>query len=128
MLITNNHKTALGLNDGTLLQPGVPTPVPNWDALKKNAVIAAWVKGGILTENATTSTPSKFVPVNTAPDLGGDEKAELQAKLDALRVQYNKRNGVAKLRALLTEAESNAAIENAGDDTPNGTSALNFQD
>jgi len=106
MLITNNHKTALGLNDGTLLQPGTQTPVANWDALKKNAVIAAWVKAGILTEGATTATPSKFVPVNTAPDLGGDEKAELQAALAVKGVEFDKRWGIKKLRDALEEADA----------------------
>lgn len=106
MLITNNHKTALGLNDGTLLQPGVPTPVPGWDALKKNAVIAAWVKAGILTEGAASAAPSKFVPVNTTPDLGHDEKAELQAALEAKGIEFGKRWGIKKLRDALESAES----------------------
>lgn len=104
MLITNNHKTALGLNDGTLLQPGVPTAVANWDALKKNAVIAAWVKAGVLTEGAS-ATPSKFVPANTAPDLGGDEKAELQAALEAKGIEFDKRWGIKKLRDALESIE-----------------------
>lgn len=104
MLITNNHKTALGLSNGTLLQPGTPTPVANWDALKKNAVIAAWVKAGILTEGAADATPSKFVPVNTAPDLG--EKAELQAALEAKGIEFGKRWGIKKLRDALESAES----------------------
>lgn len=116
MLITNNHKTALGLNDGTLLQPGPPTPVANWDAIKKNAVIAAWVKAGILTEGAASETPSKFAPANTAPDLGGDEKAELQAALEAKGIEFDKRWGIKKLRDALEEAES---IEpEAGSDEP----------
>lgn len=107
MLITNNHKTALGLNDGTLLQPGTPTPVADWDALKKNAVIAAWVKAGILTESAS-ATPSKFVPANTAPDLGHDEKAELQAALEAKGVEFDKRWGIKKLREALESIEPEA--------------------
>lgn len=106
MLITNNHKTALGLNDGTLLQPGTPTPVPGWDAIKKNAVIAAWVKAGILTEGSASATPSKFVPANTAPDLGDDEKAELQAALEAKGIEFDKRWGIKKLRDALESADA----------------------
>lgn len=115
MLIVNNLKTALGLNDGTLLQPGVPTPVPNWDALKKNAVIAAWVKAGILTENATTSTPSKFISANTAPDLGDDERAELQAALGAKGIEFNKRWGIKKLREALEAADAGEPGSNDGE-------------
>lgn len=116
MLITNNHKTALGLNDGTLLQPGTPTTVANWDAIKKNAVIAAWVKAGILTEGSASATPSKFVPANTAPDLGHDEKAELQAALEAKGIEFDKRWGIKKLREALEEAESSEP--ESSDDEP----------
>lgn len=115
MLITNNHKTALGLNDGTLLQPGVPTPVPNWDAIKKNAVIAAWVKAGILTEGTASATPSKFVPANTAPDLGNDEKAELQAALEAKGIEFDKRWGIKKLREALEAADAGEPGSNDGE-------------
>jgi len=115
MLITNNHKTALGLSDGTLLQPGTPTPVSGWDALKKNAVIAAWVKAGILTEGSASATPSKFVPVNTAPDLGNDEKAELQAALEAKGVEFDKRWGVKKLRDALEAADAGDPENNNGE-------------
>lgn len=114
MLITNNHKTALGLNDGTLLQPGTPTPVANWDALKKNAVIAAWVKAGILTEGVS-ATPSKFVPANTAPDLGHDEKAELQAALEAKGIEFDKRWGIKKLRDALESADAGEPESNDGE-------------
>lgn len=115
MLITNNHKAALGLNDGTLLQPGTPTPVANWDALKKNAVIAAWVKAGILTEGAASATPSKFAPVNTAPDLGHDEKAELQAALEAKGIEFDKRWGIKKLRDALEEADAGEPEAESGE-------------
>lgn len=115
MLITNTHKTALGLSDGTLLQPGTPTPVPGWDALKKNAVIAAWVKAGILTEGGATATPSKFVPENAAPDLGGGEKAELQAALEAKGIEFDKRWGIKKLRDALEAADAGDPENNNGE-------------
>lgn len=59
MKITNNHKGPLGLPDGTILLPGVATPIANWDALKGNAVVQGWLKGKILTaEGGKTSSPA----------------------------------------------------------------------
>lgn len=102
MIITNTHKKALGL-PGILLQPGVPTPVHNWDELKKNHVVAAWVKAKVLVEGDNfASGPSKFL----LPD-----KAELCAKLDALQVPYTKQSGVPKLMALLQDAEDSLQKE-----------------
>ena len=49
MKITNNHKGPLGLSDGTILLPGEPTPVVNWNDLKKYAVVKGWLDAGILT-------------------------------------------------------------------------------
>lgn len=99
MIITNTHKDPLGLPTGQVLAPNTPTPVSNWDEIRKNAVVSAWVRSGLLKEtgNPASDQGSKFVQ----PD-----KAELQAKLDALGVHYDKRAGVAKLQALLAEAEA----------------------
>lgn len=88
--ITNNHTTALGLPDGTILHPGVASNVPGWDKMKDNSVIKAWGKAGILT--AGDSVPA------------ADEKAELQERLHAAGVKYDKRAGVEKLRQLLADA------------------------
>ncbi|HIE5513042.1 TPA: hypothetical protein ACXNQL_002283, partial [Stenotrophomonas maltophilia] len=60
MKITNNHKGPLGLPDGTILQPGVQTPVDGWEQLKKNSVVQGWLKAEILTaEGGSTSTSTK---------------------------------------------------------------------
>lgn len=90
--VTNNHKTALKLPGGVVLNPGVETNVPKWDEVSKNAVVAAWVDRKVLT-------------VGDAEVPAADEKADLQARLDELEVSYDKRSGVAKLRELLAEAE-----------------------
>lgn len=90
--IKNNHNKALSLPDGTVLNPGVATNVPKWDEVSQNAVVAAWVSRKVLT-------------VGKADIPAADEKAELQARLDELGVDYNKSLGVAKLRNVLAEAE-----------------------
>lgn len=97
MVITNTHKKPLGL-PGVTLHPGVPTPVHNWEELKRNHVVAAWVKAKVLVESegSFAPSPSKLL----LPD-----KAEICAKLDALQVPYTKQSGVPKLMALLAEAE-----------------------
>ncbi|HGK7302460.1 TPA: hypothetical protein ACJ509_000286 [Stenotrophomonas maltophilia] len=57
MKITNNHRGPLGLPDGTILPPGVQTPVDGWEQLKKNSVVQGWLKAEILTaEGGSTST------------------------------------------------------------------------
>lgn len=90
--ITNNHKAALQLPGGVVLNPGVATNVPGWDEASKNAVVKEWVKRKVLT-------------VGEAAAPASNEKAELHARLDELGVEYDKRSGVAKLRDLVAEAE-----------------------
>jgi len=102
-IVTNNHREPLGLPNGTVLQPGVATPVHGWHDIRKNFAVGAWLQAGVLTavEAGTDDQGSQFVQ----PD-----KAELQAKLDALGVAYDKRMGVAKLVTLLIDAEAAAAL------------------
>ncbi|HGM6729712.1 TPA: hypothetical protein ACKQBZ_000766 [Stenotrophomonas maltophilia] len=60
MKITNNHKGPLGLPDGTILQPGVQTPVDGWEQLKKNSVVQGWLKAEILiAEGGKPSAPAQ---------------------------------------------------------------------
>lgn len=100
MLITNTHRDPLGLPNGQVLNPRIPTQVLNWDKIRQNLVVAAWVRAGLLVEDGSpTAASSQFVQ----PD-----KAELQAKLDALGVPYHKLAGVPKLQALLEAAEADA--------------------
>lgn len=102
-IITNTYQSPLALPGGTVLQPGVPTPVHGWDKIKDNHVVKAWLKAGTLRaeEAPAGDRGSQFVQ----PD-----KAELHAKLDALGVQYDKRSGVAKLQALLAGAQTHSGI------------------
>ncbi len=120
MIITNKHKDPLGLPTGQALEPNTQTPVSNWDEIKKNAVVAAWLRAGLLEETggAGDGDGSKFVQ----PD-----KAELQAKLDALGVQYDKRAGVAKLQALLAEAEQAQQDHEAAVDAARAASGLDAE-
>lgn len=104
--ITNTHHTALTLPDGTTLPPGIASNVPNWDELKGNAVLKAWEKAGILKVGKETSTE--------------EEKSALQARLDELKVQYDKRAGVPKLRELVAEAEKAKAAGEEGDGAGQG--------
>lgn len=101
-IITNTHRDPLGLPSGQVLNPNTPTPVHNWAEIRKNAVVAAWLRAGLLTEQDAppSAQSSQFVQ----PD-----KTELMAKLDALGVHYDRRSGVAKLQALLADAEAAAA-------------------
>lgn len=102
MHVTNTTKGPLALNDTTLLLPGIPTPVHNWDQLKKNAVVAAWLKAGVLRESEAAPSPegSKLLPA---------DKEALVAELTALGVKFHPNTGVAKLQALLTEEQGKAA-------------------
>lgn len=107
MNVTNTHKTTLVLPNGQHLNPGQATAVRGWDGMKKNAVVAAWLRKGILVE-------SEPAPVATS---SADEKEELIARLAALGVKADKRKTVEKLQAMVVEAE---AAANDGEDS--GTS------
>jgi|GEM_PF-1429354 len=62
MKITNNHKSPLGLPDGTVLAPGVAETVANWEQLKKNTVVQGWIKAKILTLGGDASASSPPTP------------------------------------------------------------------
>jgi hypothetical protein len=95
MIITNNHKVALGIAPDIILQPGVATPVHDWDRIKKVAVVAAWLKAGVLSE-AATAPPSKLL----LPD-----RDAIVARLKELGVSFHPQTGVVKLQEKLAEAE-----------------------
>lgn len=113
MKITNTQRIPVGLPSGQVLEPGVATNVQGWAELKKGSrAVAGWVERGVLTEQA-----GGVGEQTSGGQKGGspDEKAELQGKLDALKVDYDKRAGVAKLRELLAEAEKKAAEQAGGE-------------
>lgn len=91
--VTNNHRSAIRLPGGTVLNPGVATNVPKWDDEQKNTVVGAWVKKGVL------SVGDRDVSTE-------DEKDQIRARLDELGVDYKKNLGLAKLRELLAEADT----------------------
>ena len=112
-IIKNNHGTALNI-DGTVIQAKGEANVPNWPKVKKNAVVAEWLRVGILAEaGESESEQPLYVDVTAIDDAeqvvepanqpAVDEKAELIAKLDEAGIGYDKRWGVAKLRAALSE-------------------------
>lgn len=108
MLISNTHKSAIALPGGQVLEPNSPTPVRNWDQVKKNAVVAAWLKAGVLREG-DAAPPSALVP----PD-----RDELAAQLTALGVKFHPRTGVEKLSALLAEHRERFASLYGSDKLP----------
>ncbi|OOW99277.1 hypothetical protein [Xanthomonas citri] len=57
MQISNNHMSPLTLPDGTTLVPGSPATVPNWPAIKKNAVVQAWLAANVLSESKDDAEP-----------------------------------------------------------------------
>lgn len=100
MHVTNTYKGPLGLPTGQELPSGVATPVHNWDTIKKNAVVQAWLKAGILVEGETSAAAADAT-----------DKDELVAKLAALGVKHHPNTGVPKLQALLDEAEEKKRAE-----------------
>jgi hypothetical protein len=99
--VKNHHRSALGLPDGTVIPAGETVDVANWNEVKDNAVVKAWIDHKVLVVGkAKDDSDEDEDKADQAPD-----KEALKAKLDALGVQYDKRAGVAKLQALLADAE-----------------------
>lgn len=112
MNITNTHKGPVALPNGQELLPGVSTPVHKWAEIKKNVVVAAWLKAGVLREG--DSAPKADNTKLLAPD-----KEALAAELKALGVKFHPNTGAAKLKALLDKAKAEKAEAdkgNAGDE------------
>lgn len=109
MNITNTHKGPVALPNGQELLPGVSTPVHNWVEIKKNVVVAAWIKAGVLREGDSAPNPagSNLVP----PD-----KDAIKAELTELGVKFHPNTGAAKLQALLDKAKAEKAEAGAGDE------------
>lgn len=94
MNIKNTHKSAVVLPNGQPLPSNVATPVRDWEKVKENKVVAAWLRAGILVECGGEVQ-------RIAPD-----KDALIAELAALGVKADKRKTVEKLEAMLAEAQS----------------------
>jgi hypothetical protein len=67
MEITNSHTGPLGLPDGTILAPGIPTKVENWDKLKKNAVVQAWLGSKVLNESKDGTYQAVLIGTDSLP-------------------------------------------------------------
>ncbi len=95
--VINTHRNPLSVH-GVLLQPNTPTSIHDWAEIKKNAVVAAWLKAGILHEGPPES---KFMP--PAPE---DDKDVLLARLAELGIKKGKNSKIETLQAALVEAEA----------------------
>ncbi|TAA11295.1 hypothetical protein EA658_16670 [Pseudoxanthomonas winnipegensis] len=80
MEITNSHTGPLGLPDGTILAPGIPTKLENWDELKKNAVVQAWLEAKVLNE----SKDGTYAPALIGTDIFPSEIEISEGKTVAL--------------------------------------------
>lgn len=98
-IITNNHKSPLGLPGGTVLDPGVETPVHNWHAVKDNNVVAAWVKARILV------VETEIAPADESKGALTDEKDEVLAALAERGIKKDRRSSLESLKAALAEAD-----------------------
>lgn len=107
MIITNNHKRALGLTSGVVLQPGIPTAVRDWERISQSAVVAAWVKARILSVTAPGGQ-SRFLPPAQSTDAPPviDERADLIQKLQAAGVTVDRRWGIERMRKALGEHQA----------------------
>ena len=98
-IITNNHKSPLGLPGGTVLDPGVKTSVHNWNAVKDNKVVAAWVKARILIVEAEAA------PVAAHKAAVDDDKGAILAALAERGIKKDRRSSLESLKAALAEAD-----------------------
>ncbi|MCD9096190.1 hypothetical protein [Luteimonas fraxinea] len=124
MKITNNHGESLGLPTGQVVAPGDTVTIAEDDipAITGNDVLKAWDDKKIITIEGAPKAGG--TGSQTGGSTGGDdERTVLMARLDELKVSYDKRTGVAKLRELVTEAEKKAAEadSNTGDGAGTGS-------
>lgn len=50
--ITSSHDAPLGIPGGPTIRPGASVRIDQWDILKENETVKAWVAAGILSEEA----------------------------------------------------------------------------
>lgn len=116
MKITNNHKSPLGLPDGTILQPGEQTPVANWDQLKKNSVVQGWIKAEILSITGGDASASASASGQAAGgNPGGADKDALIARAKELGIDAKGNWGVPKLQQAIADAEKAAGGNPGGE-------------
>lgn len=125
MKITNNHTESLGLPTGQVVAPSDTVTIADSDvaAITGNAVLKAWNEKKIISIEGAPKAGSTVSQNGGTSGNEGDERAQLMARLDELKVSYDKRSGVAKLRELAIDAEKKAvaADANTGDGAGTGT-------
>jgi hypothetical protein len=104
--VTNNHKSPLGLPNGQVLEPRLATKVRDWDVVKQNAVVAAWVRARILSVDAPA-------PIAVSQPVA-EEKDALIAALAKLGIKKGRNCSVETLQNALAEAQK-AAADSEGD-------------
>jgi hypothetical protein len=135
--IRNNHKSPIGLPGGLTIPAGKSVDVPNWDEVKKNKVVAAWVRAGTLsTGKADAETaeadaeaprttrvkgrqPVEVETETTDTGEGEGEEAELSDDKEVLRAELEElgyeapsaRTSVAKLQEMVLNARAEARGE-----------------
>lgn len=117
MYVTNNHNSPLGLHTGVMLEPGKPKLVHQWDQIKKNAVIQAWMKAGILSESEPEHIEKQGVepdPANspenaaTAVELTGTEEETTDEIGEGVQVDDQGVEPVASAEITVTETPPGA--------------------
>src|SRR5690606_4080617 len=108
MKVTNNHKSKLALPDGTVLVPGVPTPVKDGDLVKKNVVVQGWVKAKVLTIEGAAAGGADDAGAGNPGGEGEADKVALLARAKELGIDAKGTWGIPKLQ------EAIAAVEQAG--------------
>lgn len=48
-MVTNNHSGMLNIG-GVDISPSQSATVPDWDTVKQNTTVAAWIKAGVISE------------------------------------------------------------------------------
>lgn len=87
--VTNNHDTALGLPDGSVIASGETKFIDSWESMRNHAVVSAWVEAGVLSSSASKDA---------------DDKESIIAQLAELGIKADKRASVEKLQEKLDEA------------------------
>lgn len=108
-IITNTHKTEVGLPNGQLLKPGVPTNVPDWPEIGQNLVVKAWVRAKILVVEGQDEAPVKKVVQEEVLD----ETDQLIAELATYGINKNRRSSVETLQKVLAQAKADVAASSA---------------
>lgn len=102
MQVKNSSDNPIAVGS-TVIPIGATVDVKDWEDHKDRFAIKVMVKGGAL-------VPGSDEKVEAAPDT----KVTIMQELDRMKVDYDKRKGVAELKAILDEAKAKAAADGKG--------------